>query len=260
MKKNNEQPRQIGRTTPASAPVVRVLSGPLEGREFSLRDGEMTLGRSADCDIRFPAEARGVSGRHCLIRWNQNDGSFTVRDLGSSCGTWLETGMQLQPNSPYRMKTGEVLILGGEENSVTLAYREPSFATKAAADAAAKKPFPVLAAVIPAAILLAVLLFFLLKPKPEPGADPELSQEAEVTLENPGMEGDGEPPIPAGTVIVTEAPEATPAQTTAPEGGAEGAPPSNGEEPPELGQQGASLGPYDGSGGGGAGDAGGGAQ
>src|SRR3954467_3187324 len=55
--------------------------------------GPLVIGRSPDCDI----VVRDIilSRRHCRIGFNEQDGCWSVQDLGSKNGTWIN-GEQIQ--------------------------------------------------------------------------------------------------------------------------------------------------------------------
>ncbi|MCR5138440.1 MAG: FHA domain-containing protein [Oscillospiraceae bacterium] len=269
--KNEQQGKSPGRSS-GKAPVIRVLTGPMEGQEFDLNDGELILGRGEDCSIRFPADARGVSARHCSVRWNRQDGSFTVRDLESTHGVYLDTGMKLEKTRPYRMKPGETLYLGSKEHSVLLTFSGPAEAAAAAAAGAAvpvKKGFPVLPVVIAAVIVLGLVLFFVLRSGKDDTKTDENTEPAETAAvtepvtgtddTEPGAEPDEENPAETPAPEETETPQPSPTPTPTPTPTPKPSKPAEeNEEPPELDQTGASIGAGDYDGGGGGGTPGGG--
>lgn len=61
------------------------LSGPLMGKMHRLEEGSIVLGRINEADI--PINDLGISRRHCEI--SQQQGSTTLKDLGSTNGTFL---------------------------------------------------------------------------------------------------------------------------------------------------------------------------
>jgi hypothetical protein len=58
------------------------------GTRFSLYDGENLFGRSNSASVSVKSVA-SVSGKHAIIECNTEDGTFTVKDLGSTNGTFL---------------------------------------------------------------------------------------------------------------------------------------------------------------------------
>lgn len=65
------------------------VGGKLRGKEFTLQDGENTIGRSGECDIVLPTE--GISKKH--LRITVNGDSLFAEDLGSSNGTLVNGKM-----------------------------------------------------------------------------------------------------------------------------------------------------------------------
>jgi FHA domain len=59
------------------------VGGKLRGKEFTLAEGDNTVGRSADCDHVLPVE--GISKKHLQVTVNGN--TAYAEDLGSSNGT-----------------------------------------------------------------------------------------------------------------------------------------------------------------------------
>ncbi len=84
--------------------TLRVINGPLEGSVFELRP-EMTAGRDPSNEICVPEQ--GVSRRHCVFE--EADGEFTVRDLGSRNGVLLN-GHKI--DGPAPLTHGDELRIG----------------------------------------------------------------------------------------------------------------------------------------------------
>lgn len=61
------------------------MSGEQKGEDFRLREGKNTVGSAADSQIVLRDST--VSGQHASVRFE--DGKFTVTDLDSSNGTFL---------------------------------------------------------------------------------------------------------------------------------------------------------------------------
>ena len=72
-----------------------------------MRPGVQTIGRSNACD--FQIEHDSVSGTHCEVRWS--DGAVTLKDLGSTNGTFLERA----PVTQSLLTSGQRLQLGSVE-------------------------------------------------------------------------------------------------------------------------------------------------
>lgn len=62
-----------------------VVGGKLRGQEFSLKDGDNSLGRDSACDVHFQVD--GVSKKHLTI--TVTDDVIYLQDMGSANGTFL---------------------------------------------------------------------------------------------------------------------------------------------------------------------------
>src|SRR5690606_17630712 len=62
-----------------------VLAGAKEGTEIPLKKEKFVIGRSRECTLRAGSDA--ISRHHCLIL--RTDDGYTVRDLGSRNGTYV---------------------------------------------------------------------------------------------------------------------------------------------------------------------------
>lgn len=79
-------------------------------------DDEIILGRDASlCQLVFSASEKAISGVHCKI---QNiDGTIQLTDMGSTNGTFLDTGVRLVPHVPQILLDGQEFYLGDKSNS-----------------------------------------------------------------------------------------------------------------------------------------------
>lgn len=89
--------------------VLQVVRGRSATTTLRLAEGMTSLGRHDDCIIRIKSSQ--VSRRHCEI--HEADGNLTVRDLGSSNGTFVNGKRVLGQQA---LKVGDELTVG----SVTL--------------------------------------------------------------------------------------------------------------------------------------------
>lgn len=71
-----------------------------------LKKDKNVLGRQEGCNIRIPTA--GISRKHCEI--SIDDGSITVKDLGSSNGTYLNQ----ERVTEHAMAPGDLLSIGGQ--------------------------------------------------------------------------------------------------------------------------------------------------
>lgn len=79
-------------------------------------DDEIIMGRDASlCQLVFSASEKAISGVHCKI---QNiDGTIQLTDMGSTNGTFLDTGVRLVPHVPQILLDGQGFYLGDKSNS-----------------------------------------------------------------------------------------------------------------------------------------------
>ncbi|HSK04504.1 MAG TPA: FHA domain-containing protein, partial [Kofleriaceae bacterium] len=68
--------------------------------------GEVTLGRSARCEI--PIYDKSISRRHAILRLGE---TITIEDLGSANGTRVG-GHAIEPHDPVVVRQGEIIELG----------------------------------------------------------------------------------------------------------------------------------------------------
>jgi hypothetical protein len=75
-----------GFSVPGSGPRLVGVAGPMTGRAFPLGPGGVSLGREADNDVALEGD-QTASRRHARVEGA--DGTYVVRDEGSSNGTYL---------------------------------------------------------------------------------------------------------------------------------------------------------------------------
>lgn len=109
-------PREETRNT--AAPSVMCVNGINRGYMCKLFPGKtIRIGRSPECEIRYPADVSGVSRKQCSIVL-QNDGRVLVRDDNSSYGTYLisrDKKIRLEPKQWYYADHGWI-VFGKNEN------------------------------------------------------------------------------------------------------------------------------------------------
>jgi S1-C subfamily serine protease len=101
-------------------PMVRSLADQHRNRKVQLGAEPVIAGRSPKCSIIYRDDTPGVSGTHCSVAWDAAKHTFIVKDLGSSYGTYLESGMRLEPNREYLLKPGESVYLGDKTNTLRM--------------------------------------------------------------------------------------------------------------------------------------------
>lgn len=97
---------------------LQITDGPLEGTTVTVGQEGARIGRHTSNTLVIP-EA-GISRYHFEIRWV--DGSFAVRDLGSTTGTFF----YLKPHTHFRMFVGLMVKLGETELQVLSLPGAPS--------------------------------------------------------------------------------------------------------------------------------------
>lgn len=93
-------------------------AGALAGQSFPLKRGQkVTIGRSPDCQIRFPANTAGVSKLHCSVIYDGE--KVMIRDENSSAGTYID-GNKLTPGSATTLHRGHPVGLGSKAQILVL--------------------------------------------------------------------------------------------------------------------------------------------
>ena len=95
------------------------LSGVRRGSAFPLREGEISVGRSPDCTLRFDAAERVVSSKHATLVWR--GGRLVVRDNGSLNGTFVDG----QRVTEAELRPGQVVMFGTDGPSLRVQAPEP---------------------------------------------------------------------------------------------------------------------------------------
>ncbi|MBQ9691287.1 MAG: FHA domain-containing protein [Eggerthellaceae bacterium] len=84
--------------------LLRTIKGPQVGNAFQLKDEEISLGRSPQCDIFL--NDRTVSRVHAHIR--KVDGAFIIEDAQSFNGLWIN-GENIQTHA---LEQGDIIQIG----------------------------------------------------------------------------------------------------------------------------------------------------
>lgn len=104
----------------AQHPIVIVIGSQGADRKVEVGTGTILAGRRPECKVSYQDGTPGISGRHCSIAWDSEKQNYIVRDLGSTYGTFLDSGMRLEANKNYRLRAGETIYLGDRSNRVKL--------------------------------------------------------------------------------------------------------------------------------------------
>lgn len=115
-----------GPTEPVSPPPMpgsvrlslNVISGPMAGQCYPISDSATLVGRALEANIRYPADTKGVSRKHCQVFWK--NGALHIMDLGSTSGTFLRGKGQLQANVPVALTAGDIIYLGSKQVALQL--------------------------------------------------------------------------------------------------------------------------------------------
>lgn len=111
--KGNKSVKEKSPDNPEKGAAVICAAGILSGNSYNFKD-VITIGRnSAACDVCFPVNTQGISGVHCQIV--REGKTYMITDKGSSYGTFLGSGVKLQPNVPAKIESGEYFYLGSRE-------------------------------------------------------------------------------------------------------------------------------------------------
>jgi hypothetical protein len=104
---------------PGQQVKLSVLRGDQPGETFQIWEGLNVIGRAdpqgkpVDIDLE-PQEASkaapSVSRQHAVVQLQ--NGVYTLEDLGSSNGTFVNRGERLQPGQPLQLNDGDELIVG----------------------------------------------------------------------------------------------------------------------------------------------------
>lgn len=93
-------------------PVIRVTEGELKGKVIPLRSDIINIGRDPKCCQIVILKDPTVSRCHCSIKYDSNNKKFILTDLSSTHGTFLDSGMRLEPNMPASIPPGKVFRIG----------------------------------------------------------------------------------------------------------------------------------------------------
>lgn len=95
--------------------IVKLIvhGGKNEGAVIVVNKPQFVIGRLPECNLRI--ESKALSRRHAQI--DVNDGSVTIKDLGSTNGTFVD-GKKI--TEPVELKNGQMLRVGPLETTVQI--------------------------------------------------------------------------------------------------------------------------------------------
>lgn len=134
--------------------MLRGVSGSTFGKNFALKP-QMTIGRSADCEISIPTEE--VSRRHAMLKLAAD--GVVVEDLGSANGTFINGERvqrgTLKPGDELRLDNVRfMLVVPGQEITAAAKTSAPTQATAPAAKSS--RPLPLIVGGVVALIVVIV--------------------------------------------------------------------------------------------------------
>lgn len=97
-------------------------SGIYRNRELSV-ENEIIIGRDATvCQLVYPSNNREISSVHCKVQ-NIN-GNVQLKDMGSTNGTFLDTGVRLAPHISQVLQSGQSFYLADRGNSFAICIQD----------------------------------------------------------------------------------------------------------------------------------------
>jgi pSer/pThr/pTyr-binding forkhead associated (FHA) protein len=94
-----------------STAKITVLSDPLRGTSFPLKEELYTIGRNDSADICIPEPT--ISGHHCTLTLLEN-GTYSIKDEGSTNGTRLNNE-RLEPQQSMTLSDSDIIQVGNVE-------------------------------------------------------------------------------------------------------------------------------------------------
>ena len=117
-RKEESSRRAVVVSKPAGAPApfglvgwVVALEGEQKGEDFRLHEGRNVFGKADGCDI--PLKDAHVSERHAVLEYRASAGTWTLEDLESKHGTWVN-GARVSGET-RRLEDGDRLRVGRTE-------------------------------------------------------------------------------------------------------------------------------------------------
>lgn len=96
---------------------IRSMAGQHNGAVYPVGKAPVIIGRNkASCVIVYAEGTNGVSGVHCSVSFDGTTGAFTLKDLGSTYGTYLASGQKLVANTPVMLRSGDTFYVGDKGN------------------------------------------------------------------------------------------------------------------------------------------------
>ncbi len=87
------------------------IAGVFSRRRFAIGN-EVTIGRGNNCQLRYPADTKGVSSLHCKLL--VKDGILYAIDCGSTYGTFTEKGNKVPKDRYVPLAVGDKIYFGSK--------------------------------------------------------------------------------------------------------------------------------------------------
>ena len=113
---------RLGLPAGVKATLELLPSGPIQGGVYPIQEVEFTIGRRKTNSL--PLERLGVSREHARFAWMNSEQCFTIEDMGSGNGTFVND-QPLAPNVAQRLEAGKVydIRLAKDENAVQMRFQ-----------------------------------------------------------------------------------------------------------------------------------------
>lgn len=116
-----ESPHPAAPLPAAQEYYLQAIGGTLDGMQFPVPEGGLLIGRAMEADVRYLAETKGVSRKHCRV-FRRGD-SLCVMDLGSTSGTYLSNQGEITANIPVPLEEGVIIYLGSKQIGLRVCSR-----------------------------------------------------------------------------------------------------------------------------------------
>lgn len=98
-------------------PVLLGVSGIFADNEVMMGLDPIAIGRDPkQCQLVFPVDVTDVGRLHCVVKFDQTRGTFILKDLNSTNGTFLGNGIRLAPGNACQIAHGGKFYLVDQRN------------------------------------------------------------------------------------------------------------------------------------------------
>ena len=113
---------RLGLPNGVKATLDLLPNGPIQGATYPVQEVVFTIGRRKTNTL--PLERLGISREHAKFVWQDSEQCFTIEDMGSGNGTFLND-QPLPPNVAQRLEAGKVynVRLAKDENAVQMRFQ-----------------------------------------------------------------------------------------------------------------------------------------